>query len=70
LFFGNLIPLKKRLGGNIEFMLTGSAPIKPEVMDFLKVSMGINIVEGYAMTENAASHCTTRIDDVMSGHVG
>lgn len=51
-------------------MLTGSAPIKPEVMDFLKVSMGINIVEGYAMTENAASHCTTKIDDVMSGHVG
>jgi len=46
LFFGNLIPLKKRLGGNIEFMLTGSAPIKPEVMDFLKVSMGINVVEG------------------------
>lgn len=46
LFFGNLIPLKKRLGGRVEFMLTGSAPIKPEVMDFFKASLGINVVEG------------------------
>lgn len=46
LFFGNLIPLKKVLGGRLEFMLTGSAPIKPEVMDFFKVSLGINVIEG------------------------
>lgn len=46
LFFNNLIPLKKRLGGRLEFMLTGSAPIKPEVMDFFKVSLGINVIEG------------------------
>lgn len=70
MFFGNLIPLKGKLGGRVEFMLTGSAPIKPEVMDFLKASLGINVVEGYGMTENAASHCTTKIDDTSSGHVG
>jgi len=70
LFFNRIMPLKSRLGGRVEFMVTGSAPVKAEVIDFIKMSLGINVVEGYGMTENAGSHCNTRIDDTCAGHVG
>jgi len=64
------MPVKSRLGGRVEFMITGSAPIKPEVIDFFRMSLGINVAEGYGMTENAASHCTTNIYETCAGHVG
>lgn len=46
LFFGSVIPLKSRLGGRVEAIATGSAPIKAEVLDFIKASLGINVLEG------------------------
>lgn len=38
--------IKKALGGNIKLIVTGSAPIKEEVLDFLKITIGVNIGEG------------------------
>mmetsp|Transcript_41676 Transcript_41676/g.35081 ORF Transcript_41676/g.35081 Transcript_41676/m.35081 type:complete len:137 (-) Transcript_41676:686-1096(-) len=70
LFFGNIITLKAKMGGRVEFMGVGSAPIKPEVLDFFKISLGINVMEGYGMTESTCSHSFTKIDDISSGHVG
>ncbi len=34
---------------------SGSAPISPEVLTFLKVAFGGDIVEGYGMTENCGT---------------
>jgi len=38
--------IRSALGGNVKVIVTGSAPIKPEVLDFLKVTIGVNIIEG------------------------
>jgi len=51
-------------------MVTGSAPISSEVLDFLKVCFCCPISEGYGMTESAAASFVTKIDDPQSGHVG
>lgn len=51
-------------------MVTGSAPIAGDVLDFLKIAFCCNIVEGYGMTETTASGTVTWEDDPMQGIVG
>ncbi|EAU93249.2 long-chain acyl-CoA synthetase [Coprinopsis cinerea okayama7 len=46
------------LGGRIQFIGSGSAPITPDVLKFLRVSFACDVVEGYGLTETAA--CCSR----------
>lgn len=38
--------VKMALGGRVEFIATGSAPINPEVLKFLKVALCTDVAEG------------------------
>lgn len=58
------------LGGRVRVMITGSAPIAKEVLDFLKIAFCIQIHEGYGQTECAAPAAMTWGSDPLSGHVG
>lgn len=60
---------KRGLGGNVRYMLTASAPIKAEVLDFLKVCFCVPILEGYGQTETAAVSLTSMLDK-DTGNVG
>lgn len=51
------------LGGNVRIMLTGSAPISADVLDFLKVVFCCPVVEGYGMTESGGGSCVTFTED-------
>lgn len=62
--------VKALVGGNVRIMLTGSAPISSDVLDFLKICFCCPIIEGYGMTETSAGSVTTYLDDKLSGHVG
>lgn len=35
------------LGGRVRLMVTGSAPVSEEILDFMKCAMSVPIVEGY-----------------------
>ncbi|MBK8462434.1 MAG: long-chain fatty acid--CoA ligase [Nigerium sp.] len=54
--------LQERMGGNIQFMVSGSAKLSPQVQEWF-YSAGIVIVEGYGSTETSAvaavNHPTT-----------
>ena len=58
------------LGGNIRFMLTGSAPLSQEMVDFLKIAFNTILIEGYGGTESCAGMLLSNANDVRTGHVG
>lgn len=62
--------VKQILGGKIRLMLTGSAPIASEVLDFLKICFCAPLIEGYGLTESCAGSFLTNAADPKSGHVG
>lgn len=72
-FWDRLVFRKVRavLGGNIMMVVSGSAPINPDVLDFLKIAMCSEILEGYGMTENGGTITKTWVNDsTASGTVG
>ena len=51
--------MKDLLGGKVRTMITGSAPISGDVLDFLKICFSAPICEGYGMTETCAGSVIT-----------
>lgn len=62
--------IREGFGGRVRFMLTGSAPIKPEVYEFMKIVMCCPFYEGYGQTENTAAAFIRDAIDPVNGHVG
>jgi len=58
------------LGGNVRFMITGSAPIDSQVLDLLKVCFCCPFMEGYGLTETSGGSGVTHPNDPVTGHVG
>ena len=54
----------------MQSMVTGSAPISPEVLSFLKCCFACPIHEGYGQTESCAASSVTSAYDPEAGHVG
>jgi len=63
--------IRALLGGNVKMISSGSAPISGEVLDFLKIAFGNDVMEGYGMTENCGT-CTRNYphDNKSGGTVG
>jgi long-chain acyl-CoA synthetase len=51
-------------------MITGSAPIDKQVLEFFKVCFSCPVLEGYGLTESSAAAALTFSDDPVSGHIG
>jgi long-chain acyl-CoA synthetase len=62
--------MKNLLGGRVKIMITGSAPISSEVLNFLKICFCAPVCEGYGLTESSAAASLTSTFDPVSGHVG
>lgn len=62
--------MKARLGGQVRFMITGSAPIDQTVLEYLKVCFCCPFLEGYGLTETSGGSSVTLPNDPVTGHVG
>jgi len=61
---------KAILGGNVRIMVTGSAPMELDVMNFLKICFCAPIVEAYGLTETTGATTIVNNRDIATGHVG
>lgn len=62
--------VKAVFGGRVRVMVTGSAPIQADILDFMKIAVCCPIIEGYGQTETTAASFLTVVGDPFSGHVG
>ena len=71
-FWDRLIFRKVRalLGGRVQFMITGSAPCRKDVLALLRVALCVDVREGYGQTENSAYATFMAPNDPRLGCVG
>lgn len=63
--------LRRKMGfHNIQNLSTGSAPIDPKTMTFLKASLGVGINQGYGLTETFAGVCSLQLYESASSSCG
>ena len=60
---------REAFGGRMRFCVSGGAPLHPSIAEFFRV-MGIEILEGYGLTETAAAATLGRLGDNRIGSVG
>jgi long-chain acyl-CoA synthetase len=62
--------IRESFGGCVKFIITGSAPMSPEILQFLRVVSGCHVLEGYGATETGGA-CGVQIPGESTvGHVG
>lgn len=61
--------LHDRTGGNIHFFVSGGAALPAEIGTFF-MSAGLNIIEGYGLTETSPVMCCNRYGEEKMGTVG
>ncbi|RHZ89697.1 hypothetical protein Glove_12g40 [Diversispora epigaea] len=62
--------IKQILGGRVRLIHTGSAPISPEILQYLRVFFSCEVLEGYGQTEGVACQTLSLAGENKSGHVG
>ncbi|KAI7868627.1 hypothetical protein BDF14DRAFT_1792338 [Spinellus fusiger] len=62
--------VKMALGGNVRTIISGSAPLGKDVMQFLRVALACSMHEGYGATETCAMTCTHFSGENKAGHIG
>ena len=62
--------IKKLLGGKMNFILVGGAPLSQTTHDFIRVCLGAIVVQGYSLTESTCTGTVLENRDLSTGTVG
>jgi len=62
--------LKKVLGGRVDLMIVGGAPLAPRTQQFVRTCLGARLVQGYTMTETTCAGTCQVPGDLTVGNVG
>jgi len=58
------------VGGRLKCMITGSAPLSPEIQKFIQTVLGAPVRQGYGLTETCAGSCMGFWGDNATASVG
>jgi long-chain acyl-CoA synthetase len=61
--------LRDAIGGRVRYAISGSAPLSPRLSHFFR-SIGVDILEGYGLTETTAPATVNRATELRIGTVG
>ncbi|MCR4592820.1 MAG: AMP-binding protein [Bacteroidaceae bacterium] len=61
--------IRRKMGGHVKYFVSGGAALSKEIGEGLKI-IGLDVLEGYGMTETAPIICFTRPTDIRPGCVG
>ncbi len=61
--------VRARLGGQLEFVVSGAAPLDREILDFFHAA-GILLLEGWGLTETGGAFTVNQEDNYRRGTVG
>lgn len=62
--------IRASLGGCVKILISGSAPISPEVLHFMRVCSGCYVIEGYGATETGGASSVQLPGETTVGNVG
>lgn len=62
--------IRATMGGAVKFILTGSAPVSPEILHFLRVVTGCIVIEGYGATETGGACSIQLPGETTVGNIG
>lgn len=58
--------VSKMLGGRVEMVACGGAPLSPDTHEFIQAILNVNVVQGYGLTETTASATLMDVHDLDS----
>lgn len=68
LVFGSI---RAKLGNRLRVIISGSAPLSPDVIEFMRICFSCEVYEGFGQTETSAGSSANLYGDWnVSGHVG
>jgi len=62
--------IRALLGGRVRAMMSGGAPLSPATHEYLRAVLGVDLLQGYGLTETCACGSITHFEEMSAGTVG